>query len=67
MLGDLQARKKDLLGVVHGDDFVFGGNDEDLKWVAKILAPKFVIKVRAVLGPEDEDQKDEVLLGRLGN
>ena len=37
--------EKDLLGVVHGDDFVF------------------VIKVRAVLGPEDEDQKDEVLLG----
>ena len=27
--------EKDLFGVVHGDDFVFGGNDEDLKWVAK--------------------------------
>ena len=50
---------------VHGDDFVFGGNDEDLKWVAKVLAAKFVIKVRAILGPEDEDQKDEVLLGRF--
>ena len=23
--------EKDLLGVIHGDDFVFGGNDEDLK------------------------------------
>ena len=57
--------EKDLLGVVHGDDFVFGGNDEDLKWVAKVLAAKFVIKVRGVLGPEDEDQKDEVLLGRF--
>ena len=55
----------DLLGVVHGDDFVFGGNDEDLKWVAKVLAAKFVIKVRAVLGPEDEDQKDEVLFVRF--
>ena len=57
--------EKDLLGVVHGDDFVFGGNDEDLKCVAKVLAVKFVIKVKAVLGPEDEDQKDEVLLGRF--
>ena len=55
--------EKDLLDAVHGDDFVFGGNDEDLKWVAKVLAAKFVIKVRAVLGPEDEDQRDEVLLG----
>ena len=57
--------EKDLLGVVHGDDFVFGGNDEDLKWVAKVLAAKFVIKVRAVLGPEDEDQEDEVLFVRF--
>ena len=29
------------------------------------MAAKFIIKVRAVLGPEDEDQKDEVLLGRF--
>ena len=51
--------------MVHGDDFVLGGSDEDLKWVAKVLAAKFVIKVRADLGPEDENQKDEVLLGRF--
>ena len=25
---------KDLVGVVHGDDFVFRGSGEDLKWVA---------------------------------
>ena len=30
--------EKDLLGVVHGDDFVFGGNDEDLKW-GRFLQP----------------------------
>ena len=57
--------EKDLIGVVQGDDFVFAGNDEDLKWVAKVLAAKFVIKVRTILGPEDEDQKDEVLLQRF--
>ena len=59
VLGDLQARRK-------GSSLCSPcGNDEDLKWVAKVLAAKFVIKVRAVLGPEDEDQKDEVLLGRF--
>ena len=58
--------EKDLLGVVHGDDFVFGGNDKDLKWVAQVLAAKFVIKSEGCSqGPEDEDQKDEVLLGRF--
>ena len=39
-----RQEEKDLIGVVHGDDFVFGGNDEDLKWVAKDLAAKFFIK-----------------------
>ena len=56
--------EKDPLDVVHGDHLVFVGSDEDLKCVAKVLAAKFVINVKAVLGPEDEDQKDEVLLGR---
>ena len=44
---------------------MFGGSDEDLEWVPMVLAAKFVIKVRAILGPEDEDQKNEVLLGRF--
>ena len=56
--------EKDLLGVVHGEHFVFGGSDEDLNCVAKVLAAKFVINMKAILGPEDEDQKDELLLGR---
>ena len=57
--------EKDLIGVVHVDDFVFGRNNEDLKWVAEVLSAKFVIKEGVVLGPEDENQKDEVLLGRF--
>ena len=56
--------EKGLVGVVHGDDFVFAGCGEGLKWVAKVLAAKFVIKVRAILGPEVDDQREEVLLGR---
>ena len=57
--------EKNLIDVVHGDDFVFGRSDEDLKWVVKVLAAKFVIKVRAIPGPEGEDQKDEMLLWRI--
>ena len=30
-------KKKDLVGLVHGDDFVFVGSDEDLKWVPMVL------------------------------
>ena len=33
--------------------------------MAKILAIGFKIKVRAVSGPEDDGQKDEVLLGEI--
>ena len=42
----LRHEEKDLVGVVHGDDYVFGGSDDDHKWVAKVPAAKFVIKVR---------------------
>ena len=52
---------KDLVGAVHGDDFAFGGTDEDLNRVAKALAVKFVMKVSATLVPEGEDQRGEVL------
>ena len=46
---------KDLVGVAHGDDFVFGGSDEDLMWVAMALAAKFVIYVKVMLGLKDEE------------
>ena len=48
MLGDLRARSKGPGRCVHGDDFVFGGSDEDLKWLAKVLAAKIVIKAAEV-------------------
>ena len=46
---------KDFVGAVHGDDFVFGGSDEDLE--EKVLAAKFLIKMRAILGPEMSTRK----------
>ena len=30
-------KERDLLGVVHGDDFVWEGRDRDLDWVLRVL------------------------------
>ena len=35
---------RDLLGVVHGDDFVWVGVDEDLDWVLKVLEGQYELK-----------------------
>ena len=43
--------------VVHGDDFVVEGRQSDLEWVRDVLAAKYILKVRGILGPEQGDQK----------
>ena len=55
---------KEIVVVVHGDDFVMGGIETDLWEVAKKLEKKFTIQVRAVMGSERKDAKEEDLLGR---
>ena len=50
--------------VVHGDDFVVEGRQSDLEWVRNVLAAKYILKVRDILGPEQGDQKSIVVLGR---
>ena len=42
--------KRDLSVVVHGDDFVPCGFDQDLKWAAQYIAKCFEVQLRAVLG-----------------
>ena len=39
-----------LMGLVHGDDFVFSGYDGDLEWVAKELSKKILLKVMGNMG-----------------
>ena len=41
---------RDMSGVVHGDDFVWEGIDEDLDWVQKLLEDKYELKNRGRLG-----------------
>ena len=55
---------RDVSCVVHGDDFTFVGCEEDLRWITKMMRGWFDIKVRAKLGPDAEDDKDVVILGR---
>ena len=56
---------RDLAGVVHGDDFTFCGCQGDLDWMSQRMKSWFEIKVRAVLGPEESDDKEVVILGRI--
>ena len=51
--------------MVHGDDFTFTGDEEALKWVEELMSGWYEIKVRARLGPDDHDDKEATLLGRM--
>ena len=44
---------RDVRIVVHGDDFVLVGEEEDLEWVRVVLEAKYIVKVRGVLSLEN--------------
>ena len=56
--------ERDLLCIVHGDDFTFSGDEGDLRWIAEKMKQWFELKVRALLGGGVDD-KEVVILGRL--
>jgi hypothetical protein len=58
-------KERDISLVVHGDDFTFCGLKEDLLWIRVQMQKWYEIKVRAILGPNEEDDKEVVILGRL--
>ena len=49
----------------HGDDFSIVGFDWDLRWIIELMKTWFAIKVRAILGPESNDDKEVTILGRV--
>ena len=51
--------------VVHGDDFTFTGDDASLRWVEELMSKWYEVKVRARLGPGENDAKEATLLGRI--
>ena len=57
--------QKGLRVVVHGDDFIMSGEDQDLWWVHNELARRYPVKMRGVIGPEKGDAKEVVVLNRV--
>ena len=50
--------------LVHGDDFVAVGEDEDVEWFRKLVVGWFEMKVRGKVGGGEEDKQEMVILGR---
>ena len=57
-------REKDARCVVHGDDFTFLAEEEELQRMTKLMTEWYEIKVRAMMGPDAKDDKEVVILGR---
>ena len=49
--------ERDIRIIVHGDDYVVEGKQSDLEWVRDVLATKYILKVKNILGPDLGDQK----------
>ena len=56
---------RDMMAVVHGDDFVFVGLDEDLDSILQVLKANYELKNRGRLGSGDKDVKQIDMLGRI--
>eukprot|EP00973_Karenia_brevis_P093559 12417904-Karenia_brevis.AAC.1 len=48
--------KRDIVTMVHGDDFISAGGGDDLSWMSKSLEKQFEISTETI-GPEHSDQK----------
>ena len=59
------AKEKNIRVVVHGDDFIIEGVECDLKWVEATVSKKYIVTMRAMLGPERTDNKVAVILNRV--
>jgi hypothetical protein len=55
----------DLRCIVHGDDFVFVGSDEDLEWARVEMDKRFLVKVIGKLGGDSGDLQELRVLNRV--
>ena len=55
---------RDISLAVHGDDFTFCAEEEQLWWIRDLMRTWFEIKVRAIIGKGPEDEKEAAILGR---
>ena len=54
---------RDVAVLVHGDDFVTVGDDEDVEWFKLLAVGWFEMKVRGKLGNDPTDEKEMVIPG----
>jgi hypothetical protein len=60
-----EHRERDLLCVVHGDDFMFVGVAASLAWIEAEMHKPFLMKVVGTLGPDKGDQQEIRVLNRV--
>ena len=60
-----QHTSRDLLCIVNGDDFVFVGEERDLRRVQERMEACFLVKVIGQLGGDDTDLKELRVLNRV--
>ena len=58
-------RTRDMVGMVHGDDFLVMGSDEDLQFMNRVLAGRYKVRWEATLGDDVGDDKEMFFLNRL--
>jgi hypothetical protein len=57
-------REKCIRVVVHGDDFIASGSEENLRWLEARLVEAYPLKMRGILGPDTWDSKEGIILNR---
>ena len=58
-------KRRDLATVAHGDDFTALGDEDELSWLIAILSERYEVVVKAILGPEEKDDKSVRVLNRI--
>ena len=56
---------RDMIGVKHGDNFIWEGWDDDFDWALKVLEKEYELKNRGRLGPDPNDARKIHMLGRI--
>jgi hypothetical protein len=57
-------RERGLRVVVHGDDFIASGSEDNLRWLEARLVEAYPLKMRGILGPDPWDSKEGIILNR---
>ena len=60
-----EHEERDLKIMVHGDDFVTLGLEEQIKWFHESMQSTYEVTIRGVLGPEAKDDRRIEILNRV--